>query len=69
MLLGWGVSEVLKIHSTRSATTSLAKVNVVPLQIIVKTVGLSNARTLAKYYDKDIITDAKSVQTAVLEEI
>lgn len=41
-------------HSTRSASTSAAKVSNVPMQTILKTAGWSNDCTFAKFYDKQI---------------
>ena len=41
-------------HSTRSASTSAAKVSNVHMQTILKTAGWSNDCTFAKCYDKQI---------------
>jgi hypothetical protein len=41
-------------HSTRSASTSCLKSSGVPVDLILSSVGWSNARTFAKFYDKPI---------------
>ena len=49
-------------HSVRSAVTSKAKINSVPLENILQKAGWSNVRTFAKFYDRQIITDDKFVR-------
>lgn len=44
-------------HSVRSASTSKAKSNAVPIDEILKKAGWSNVKTFAQYYDKKIVTD------------
>ncbi|XP_066915159.1 uncharacterized protein [Clytia hemisphaerica] len=44
-------------HSTRSATTSKAKLRKVPMEHIVRNAGWANARTFANHYDKTVIED------------
>ena len=53
-LLKAGISQDFKPQSTQAAATSVAKLKGVPLQMIVKTAGWSNAKTFAKFYDKPI---------------
>lgn len=48
---------VYKPHSVRSAATSKAKANHVPLDGIMKAAGWSSASTFAKFYDKQIESD------------
>lgn len=48
-------------HSVRSAVTSKANANSVPLDIILKKAGWSRQKTFAKFYKKDIETEDKFV--------
>ena len=59
--------DVLKFsaHSVRSACTSKAKQNLVPIEEILKTAGWSKVGTFAKFYDKEI-SNKKKFDTAVL---
>lgn len=41
-------------HSIRAASASKAKLSNVPIETILKSVGWSNAKTFAKFYDKQI---------------
>ena len=52
-------------HSTRAAATSKAKQVGVDIGTIIKTAGWSNAKTFAKFYDRQI-EKASSVQHAVI---
>ena len=54
------------VHSIRSASASKAKSSLVPMDDILNSVGWSNARTFAKYYDKKI-EKSSSFQSAVLK--
>jgi len=47
-------TEIFGAHSVRSASSSKAKRNKVPIQDILQTAGWSNASTFAKFYDKPI---------------
>jgi uncharacterized protein YheU (UPF0270 family) len=50
-------------HSERSATTSKAKLNSVPIDnILGKAAGWSNVKTFAKFYCKQILTEDKFVE-------
>ncbi len=51
--------EVFGSHSTRSASTSAAKVGNVPISIIMDAAGWSNTKTFSKFYDKPIDNDQK----------
>lgn len=53
------------VHSIRSASASKAKLCLVPIDDIWNSVGWTNARTFAKYYDKKI-DSSNSFQSAVL---
>lgn len=48
-------------HSVRSAATSKAKQNSVPIVNILEKAGWSNVKTFARFYDKQIITEDKFV--------
>lgn len=50
-------TDIFGSHSVRAASVSKAKLNKVPLNEILSKAGWSNARTFAKYYDKDIVKD------------
>lgn len=43
------------------AAVSTAKLQGVPLQIIMKTAGWANASVFARFYDKPVISDTKTV--------
>ena len=45
---------VFKAHSVRSASTSRAKLNSIPIKDILKVAGWTNAETFAHYYQRDI---------------
>ena len=55
-------------HSIRAASASKAKLSV-PIEIILKSVGWSSARTFARFYDKEIENKCKHYQSAVFEWI
>lgn len=48
---------VYSAHSTRSASTSAAKAANVPVEIIMKAAGWTNAETFRKFYDKPVTND------------
>lgn len=48
-------------HSVRSAVTSKANVNSVPLDFILKKAGWSREKTFAKFYYKEIVNEDKFV--------
>lgn len=48
-------------HSVRSASTSKALSNSVPLDVILKKAGWSSEKTFAKFYKRDIETEDKFV--------
>lgn len=50
-------TKIFGSHSVRSASTSQAKSNVVPIDEILKKAGWSNVKTFAKLYDKKIMKD------------
>jgi hypothetical protein len=53
-----GIStKIFGSHSIRSASTSKAKYNAVPIDEILKKAGWSNVKTFAKFYDKKIVKD------------
>lgn len=52
-------TEIFKAHSTRTAATSAAKFNSVPIDEILKTAGWSNENVFTKFYDKPIIFENK----------
>lgn len=49
-----GIDPKFGAHSTRAVATSTAKQRGVPLNVIAKTAGWSNARTFARFYDKPV---------------
>ena len=51
--------KVFGAHSTRSASTSAAKVGNIPVGIIMNAAGWSNTRTFSKFYDKPIDSGQK----------
>lgn len=55
-------------HSVRSAATSKAKINSVPMKDILQKAGWSNVRTFAKFYDKDIESSTDRFQDGVLQK-
>lgn len=56
-----------KVHSIRSASTSKAKLNFVPVDKIISVAGWSNTKTFATYYNKPIKTDTGAYTEAVLK--
>ena len=50
-------TKIFGSHSVRSASTSKAKSNAVPIDEILKKAGWSNVKTFAKFYDKKIVKD------------
>jgi site-specific recombinase XerD len=54
VMLKAGVGHEFAPHSVRSASTSKAKLKGVPLEVIVKTAGWSNAGVFRRFYDKPI---------------
>lgn len=53
-------TSIYKSHSVRSASTSKAKTNFVPISNILKKAGWSNSKTFAKFYDRKIEKDSYS---------
>lgn len=53
-------------HSVRSAATSKAKGNSVPMKDILQKAGWSNVKTFAKFYDRKIETNVERFQEGVL---
>ncbi len=51
--------KVFGAHSTRSASTSAAKVGNMPISTIMDAAGWSNTKTFSKFYDKPIESDQK----------
>ena len=60
-----GIDMTFRPHSTRSASTSKAGLQGIPLNCIMKTAGWSNARVFATFYNKPIKKKA-TIQEAVL---
>lgn len=56
-----------KVHSIRSAASSKAKLNFVPIDKIMSVAGWSNTKTFATYYNKPISTGNEEFSTAVLQ--
>lgn len=50
-------TKIFGSHSVRSASTSKAKSNTVPIDETLKKAGSSNVKTFAKFYDKKIVED------------
>jgi hypothetical protein len=50
-------TKIFGSHSVRSASTSKAKSNAVPIDEILKKAGWSNVKTFATFYDKKIAKD------------
>lgn len=63
-----GVDMAFQPHSTRSASSSKAGLQGVPLNIIMKTAGWSNARVFATFYKKPIKKKI-TIQNAVLSTV
>ncbi|XP_060553557.1 uncharacterized protein LOC132714668 isoform X2 [Ruditapes philippinarum] len=59
-----GVSEHFGAHSTRSASTSRARLHGIPLETIVRTAGWTNAKTFARFYNKPI-SGSKTIHEAI----
>lgn len=70
VMINAGVNDSFTPHSTRSASTSMAKLKGVPISRIIQTAGWSNAKTFATFYDKPIRNEGNgqiySVENAVL---
>jgi integrase len=56
-------------HSTRSASTSKAKLQGVSLETIINTAGWANAKVFGQYYDKTIENDTYTFQEAILQKM
>lgn len=56
-----------KTHSIRSAATSKAKLNFVPIDKIMKVAGWSNTKTFGTYYNKPVQDDRSRFSEAVLK--
>ena len=67
VLLKSGLDCSFTPHSTRSASTSFAKLKGVPISHIITTAGWANARTFARYYDKPI--EGTSAQQSVADAV
>jgi hypothetical protein len=51
--------KVFGAHSTRSASTSAAKVGHMPISTVMDAAGWSNTKTFSKFYGKPIESDQK----------
>jgi integrase len=67
IMLKSGVDKAFAPHSVRSAATSKAKLQGIPLETILKTAGWSNAKTFAMYYDKPIVVES-NFQKSILQK-
>lgn len=56
-----------KTHSIRSAVTSKAKINFIPIDKIMKVAGWSNTKTFGTYYNKPVQDDRSRFSDAVLK--
>ena len=54
-------------HSVRSASTSKAMLNHVPMNEILKMAGWSNSGTFARFYNKEVSSSKGKFETAVLK--
>ena len=63
-----GINPMFGAHSTRAASSSAAKNYGVPINVIARTAGWSNAQTFGKYYNKRVnaVENVHSVQSALL---
>ena len=59
-------TSIFKLHSTRSATASKAKVASVPIQDILGRAGWSSSRTFDKFYNEPVYSK-DSFATAILQ--
>jgi hypothetical protein len=55
-----------KAHSVRSASTSRANVNNVPISDILKVAGWTNAVTFAQFYNKTVRDAGAEFSSAIL---
>ena len=55
-----------KSHSTRAASTSIAKKMHIPMDVILKHAGWANEKTFEKYYNKPVNTGHSTFTQAVL---
>lgn len=60
-------TSVFKAHSTRSASSSAARENHVPIADILSTAGWANEKIFTKYYNKPIRSETK-FSTAILQQ-
>lgn len=58
-----GVKSTFRAHSTRTATTSAAKLKGVPLEEIMRSAGWTNAQTFGKFYHK--VVQHKGIQSII----
>ena len=68
VLLKAGIDPSFGPHSTRTASTSKAKLGGggISLETIMKTAGWSSSSVFAKFYDKPVVTQLQTVQDAIL---
>ena len=65
-----GVDRCFTTHSTRAASTSMARLKGVPLQSIMKSAGWANAKTFARFYNKPLDCETSlTVQSAILNSV
>ena len=62
-----GIDPSFGPHSTRAASVSKAKLGGISLETIMKTAGWSSSSMFAKFYDKPVDTQLKTVQDAILD--
>ena len=53
-------------HSTRAASASKAKLQGIPVETIMRAAGWSSKSVFAKYYEKPVHEEQKTVQDAIL---
>ena len=66
VLIRAGIDPCFGPHSTRAASSSKARLVGIPLKTIMKTAGWSNASVFARFYEKPVDTQLKTVQDAIL---
>ena len=60
---------VYKGHSTRSASTSAAEKNKVPLSTIMENAGWSNAETFRKFYSRPVAPPKENYGQLLMENL
>ena len=63
-----GIDSAFKPHRTRAAATSKAMLHGIPLETFIKTAGWSNSSVFAKYYNKPIDGEQKTLQEVILDK-